>query len=151
MRIRAISLWEPWASLMAVGAKRFETRSWATRHRGPLLICAARRWSRDQADFLAAGFVQRALRGSLCPGGTVRRDHLQCGNAVAIVELVEWWSTDWPIPVAINESRLGDYSRGRFAWETTNLQRIVYPFPVRGRRGLFGVEIRPNLEVLTDV
>ena len=41
--VTAISLWEPWASLMATGAKTIETRGWATRHRGPLLICAAKR------------------------------------------------------------------------------------------------------------
>lgn len=33
----AISLWQPWATLMAIGAKTIETRSWSTRHRGPRL------------------------------------------------------------------------------------------------------------------
>lgn len=31
--MKAISLWQPWASLMAVGAKRYETRSWGTLYR----------------------------------------------------------------------------------------------------------------------
>src|SRR6185437_11075967 len=29
MLMRAISLWQPWASLIACGVKRYETRSWA--------------------------------------------------------------------------------------------------------------------------
>lgn len=33
--MKAISLWQPWASAIAVGAKRVETRSWATKYRGP--------------------------------------------------------------------------------------------------------------------
>jgi hypothetical protein len=33
---------EPWASLIASGAKRVENRSWRTRHRGPLAIHAAK-------------------------------------------------------------------------------------------------------------
>jgi hypothetical protein len=43
-RIKCISLWQPWASLVAVGAKRIETRGWATAYRGRLGIHAAKRW-----------------------------------------------------------------------------------------------------------
>jgi len=39
MILKALSLWQPWASLMALGVKRIETRSWQTQHRGPLIIC----------------------------------------------------------------------------------------------------------------
>ena len=42
MKIKAISLWQPWANLIAVGAKKYETRSWKTNYRGALLICASR-------------------------------------------------------------------------------------------------------------
>lgn len=41
--IPCISLWQPWASLIAIGAKQIETRHWATRYRGPLAIHAAKR------------------------------------------------------------------------------------------------------------
>lgn len=47
MSLAAISLWEPWASLMFPAGrkpfKRIETRSWATPYRGDVLICAAKR------------------------------------------------------------------------------------------------------------
>lgn len=38
----ALSLWQPWASLIAHGAKTIETRGWATHYRGPLAIHAAK-------------------------------------------------------------------------------------------------------------
>src|SRR5262249_22603725 len=38
----AITVQQPWASLIVAGVKQFETRPWATTHRGPLLIHAAR-------------------------------------------------------------------------------------------------------------
>lgn len=41
--MKAITLWQPWATLIRAGAKTIETRSWATSHRGPLAIHAARR------------------------------------------------------------------------------------------------------------
>lgn len=43
--MRAISLWQPWASLVVLGAKKIETRHWSTNYRGPLLIHAAKRTS----------------------------------------------------------------------------------------------------------
>ena len=41
--MKAITLWQPWASLIAVGAKRIETRSWSTNYRGPLAVHASLR------------------------------------------------------------------------------------------------------------
>lgn len=41
--MKALSLHQPYASLVAVGVKSIETRSWATKYRGPLLIHAAKR------------------------------------------------------------------------------------------------------------
>ena len=46
----ALSLWQPWASAIAVGAKVFETRHWATERRGLIAIHAAKRWTRDQRE-----------------------------------------------------------------------------------------------------
>ena len=37
---RALTLHQPWASLIAIGAKTMETRSWSTSYRGPLAIHA---------------------------------------------------------------------------------------------------------------
>lgn len=40
---RSIVLWQPWASLIPLGLKGNETRSWPTSYRGKLLIHAAKR------------------------------------------------------------------------------------------------------------
>lgn len=40
--MKALTLHQPWASLIATGAKTLETRSWPTRYRGPLAIHAAK-------------------------------------------------------------------------------------------------------------
>lgn len=36
--MKTLSLYQPWATLMVIGAKRIETRSWMSRYRGPLAI-----------------------------------------------------------------------------------------------------------------
>jgi hypothetical protein len=39
--MKALTLWQPWATLIANGTKTIETRSWSTSYRGPLAIHAA--------------------------------------------------------------------------------------------------------------
>jgi hypothetical protein len=41
--MKALSIKQPWASLIAAGVKTLELRAWPTEHRGPLLICSSRR------------------------------------------------------------------------------------------------------------
>jgi activating signal cointegrator 1 len=42
--MKALSFTQPWATLVAIGAKKIETRSWDTRYRGPLAIHSSPRW-----------------------------------------------------------------------------------------------------------
>jgi ASCH domain. len=44
--MKAISLKEPWASLMLEGKKTIETRVWKTNYRGKLLLCASKNQKR---------------------------------------------------------------------------------------------------------
>ena len=48
--IKAISLWQPWASLIVCGAKEIETRSWSTKVRGTVAIHAAK--TKDHLDVM---------------------------------------------------------------------------------------------------
>ena len=130
--VPALSLWEPWASLMAVGAKTIETRSWATRYRGPLLICASK--NRSEATLADDSDFGRAL------GST----QLAFGHAVALVRLYDCEATIWT-GAPSGERMFGDYSAGRFAW-CTDQRRRLRPFPVRGSQGLFTVRLPDDLE-----
>lgn len=66
--MKALTLWQPWASLVALGVKTIETRSWSTKYRGPLAIHAAakkpgRIWSQHEApslydDYRVGGCVE---------------------------------------------------------------------------------------------
>ena len=41
MIVKALSIKQPWAGMIACGAKPIEYRSWKTPYRGDLLICAS--------------------------------------------------------------------------------------------------------------
>ena len=42
MELKALSIKQPWASMIERGEKTIETRTWATKYRGPLLIVASK-------------------------------------------------------------------------------------------------------------
>jgi hypothetical protein len=51
--MKALSLTQPWASAIALGIKKWETRSWPTHHRGEVCIHASKgfpRWAKDFAE-----------------------------------------------------------------------------------------------------
>ena len=62
--MKALTVWEPWASLMACGRKNIETRSWPTNYRGPLLICAAKRKVKKE---LLAHLKEWEIQNGLAP------------------------------------------------------------------------------------
>ena len=41
--MKALSIRQPWANLIADGQKTIETRTWTTRYRGMILLCSSRR------------------------------------------------------------------------------------------------------------
>ncbi len=58
--MKALSLHQPYASLVGHGLKTVETRRWSTRHRGELLICASK--AGNASDGLARGVAVCIVR-----------------------------------------------------------------------------------------
>ena len=125
--MKALSLWQPWASYVALGMKRYETRSWGTDYRGPLAIHAARR---------ELGMTERLLLSRRpLPYGS---GEMPFGALVATCELVDCLRMT---PAIVGdrpplELELGDWRVGRFAWVLVNVVRIE-PFFAPGSRGLW--------------
>lgn len=127
--MKAISLWQPYASLIAAGVKHYETRSWPTTYRGPLAIHAAKRPPR--ADELAA--VDDAMRAA---GLTIV--DLPFGAIVCAVRLIRLHRTeDIRDRLTPLELSVGNYADGRFAWELQLVKLPPAPIPAVGRQGLF--------------
>lgn len=154
--VTAISLWEPWGSLMRTGAKTIETRHWPIRHRGPLLICAAARKNQSEMrELLAMPSFQEGLQplfsdpdlplARIIKGRPIQVDHLLYGHAVALVYLYACRTVEGLTLGDIEKEReFGNYSSGRYAWMTRGLQRFK-PFPVKGHQGLFSVRLPDGL------
>jgi hypothetical protein len=154
-QIRGITLHEPWATLVAIGLKKFETRSWATTYRGKLLIHAATR----KADvnpfrglYVYKGWEE--LSNQEKHGYTVcaeinKRIPPTFGCVVAIAELTNCLKMrsvgdGSPIDSGITieeqtkiERATGDWKSGRYAWKLENIQMLEIPIPYKGKQGLW--------------
>jgi len=64
--MKLISMWEPWASLLATGAKKIETRGWSTLYRGHVAIHATKGGltKLDLKETCAESFFAEALRSA---------------------------------------------------------------------------------------
>lgn len=128
--MKALTLTQPWAQLVALGHKSIETRSWSTKYRGPLAIHAARGFPRAARELAAE---ERAI-------GRLSRDRLPLGGIVAIAWLVDVKRVEEAQPTPL-ERHLGDYSPGRYAWilDRDRLRVLAAPLEWTGRLGLWDV------------
>ncbi len=133
--MKAISLWQPWASLMAVGLKTIETRSWPTRYRGRLAIHAAKR----PVSIEEKGLIYLWACRGLVPAEWIDEPP-PFGAILAVVELAECRLIPRTVePWFEKEKQFGNYALGRWAWITRNLRPLAKPVPWRGAQGLFEV------------
>lgn len=154
--MKALTIWQPWASLIATGEKIYETRSWPTKYRGPIAIHAA---MKDPAKVpITPGLDQYG-----------RNDKsswifLPTGCIIATAELVNVWKVRRNPAIVLNKTKdtarytnlfavdaengtcfepgekevaLGDWSDGRYAWEIRNVKILAVAPEVKGRQGLW--------------
>lgn len=142
MLIKAITLHQPWASMMALGHKTIETRSWSTKYRGPLAIHAARTTASMTGE--VAVMIDRLVLDR--PHG-VSFAH-RYGEVLAIVKLISVIPADkvgFSSALPPHEEGLGDYSRGQWAWITRMMYVLPDPWPARGHQGLWNWQVPDHM------
>ena len=150
--MKALTILQPWATLIAVGAKKVETRSWATNYRGPLAIHAGKDMNTPHCVWRNPFKKELEKAGMFTPypdgvwGFSLRHN----GKIIAVAELIECLKvvsleTDGAVledgrKVTGNEFVFGDFSVGRYAWLLRNIQQIE-PIEARGRQRLWEYEL----------
>ena len=141
--MKAITIWQPWASLLVSGRKLYETRSWPTSYCGPIAIHAAKRPVCQTLDSLAVGrWKEREVildcfkRLFPAPG---ELEQLPVGASIGTAVLTRCKLVDWAFLPKLTplEMALGDFTPGRYAWEFTNIVPVNPPVPASGMQGLW--------------
>lgn len=155
--MRAISLWQPWASAIALGAKTIETRHWATDYRGPIALHAAKRCVLSELIYYSCCWNWNGVFYDL-----LHEKHdvklwevLPFGAVIAVAELVDCRPTESFTLGEVEtprkpqretsdlynwtERQLGNFDLGRFGWVLANVRPLADPVPFIGRQKFFNV------------
>lgn len=159
--MKALSLTQPWATAIALGSKRVETRSWATRYRGLVAIHAAKGYR--VGDLIYYGCCWNWCGALWATGKRLGdrqplEDVLPFGAIVAVAKLVACRRTedftvgelDTPRRPAgaepdvaqfyeWTERQMGDFSPGRFGFALDAVIPLRAPVPCKGALGLWTV------------
>ncbi len=136
--VHALTVRDPWATLIAMGAKQIETRSYRTRHRGPIAIHSSKALKPEDQQLC----LQEPFHSMLEQVGIQSPSDMAKGAIIAIAEIVgceqvphvpEW---EWYVP-GEPERSFGFYSPGRWMWRLSNIERLAQPVPIRGMLGLW--------------
>lgn len=158
----ALTVWEPWATLIALGVKRLETRRWtppAHLWGRRIAIHAGARWTVGQkhaAEQLGAFPGQERLFGSILAEWCRKEISWEpptLGHVLCTIELAGWAqirpdNLHWLSmrhrvrPADDCEARgwewaCGDFCGGRFAWELIDPEIIAPPIAAKGKQGFW--------------
>lgn len=131
--MKAITLYQPWASLWLTDAKIHETRPRRTNHRGPLLVHAGKK----MVTYPEIGaHLTSILVGIFGPDWT---STLPLGGLIGIVDVEDVQPTE-SIKTTSQDYACGDFSPGRYGWRRKPGVRLIEkPIPWRGNQAMFDV------------
>lgn len=129
--MKAISLWQPWASLWLTPRKVHETRHWATSHRGWLAVHAAKRFEKD----FELGDPMRTILDDEFDDRW--QTDLPTGAIVGAVELLSCLQMKFTAPADEDDLECGNWSDERFAWRRGDIIKLEEPIPYRGMQRMF--------------
>lgn len=148
--MKCLSVNQPFATLIAIGVKGYETRSWMTHYTGPLAIHA----SKNFPDYYKELCHEEPFCTELARAGYTCAEELPTGVVVCVCEMYGCYQTtgyidlDWNAwlksdtcarKVEYPDSHFGDYSNGRFAFGLGGVERLRVPVPLLGKQGLFNI------------
>lgn len=149
--MRAISLWQPWAELVARELKQYETRHW-TCQLGPVAIHAAKRPYSDKEMVEKAHACRIQMLQDEVDPFTLKFGVVLCvAEIVACVKVdavrdqldkreLAYGNYDNTCPDCKGLGCNGCDTKGRiqrYAWRIANVRRLPNPVPVTGHQGFF--------------
>ena len=143
--MKAITLWQPWASFIAAGIKPYETRDWPP----PRWLIGKRIAVHAAKKAVAADEREWARRRgceSLPMGAIVCTAVLRGAYRIGVAERV-------PGSAPIHNfcaDEFGDYSPGRWAWWLTDIQTVDPPVTARGMQGFWECDVTDQCSDAAD-
>ena len=126
--MKALTIKEPWASLIIEGYKKYEFRSWKTNYRGKILIHAGLNIDKDMLE-------------------RFKDYNLNCSQGAIIgeAELVDCVLVDSKLNQELRKIDPIVYGRSKhtetYGWKLENVKKYDVPIPCKGTLGLWNFEM----------
>jgi len=129
--VKALTISQPWASLIASGEKWIENRTWSTNYKGPLAIHAGlgtQYLNKAELKKYPSGCVIAIVDLEACvPLQLARVMNASYARSIKVDDTQRTW-----LDVARNE-----YAEGPYCWILGNLRKLDEPIPAVGKQGLW--------------
>ena len=125
--MKALTLKQPWATLVAEGIKKYEFRTWKTNYRGKILIHAGTGVDKQEMKKFEKLNLEYPSK-----------------QILAEVDLVDCLLLNDELnKEIINENNIayGSKIRTGYAWKLKNVKKINYNKEVKGQLGLWNIEL----------
>jgi hypothetical protein len=129
----AITIMQPWATLIASGARKYDIRTWGTHRRGAVLIHAGVTYRDLQRELAMSPAFACLLREH---AASRLANEFPRGVLLGTADLTDCLLADQVDPA---ELALGAFRPGRWAWRFDNARLLPSPIPLRRRQGFFEV------------
>ena len=132
--MNCISIYQPWATLVVIGTKKIETRTWKTKQRGRIAIHASQTFPANAKGLCNVEPFQSALAAAGFPNW----EQLPTGAIIGSVVLEDCKRSE-EMQVSGPEADFGDFRPGRWCWLLSRPIILPVPVPERGRLGVYEV------------
>lgn len=127
--MKALTLTQPWATLVALTHKRVETRSWRTNHTGRIAIHAAKGYPAYAKEMTITQRNAGRISGDITFSAIVATCFLMgCRQTEDVAHQLS------PLEVS-----MGDYTAGRWAWFLSDIVALPVPIPCKGALSLWEI------------
>lgn len=156
MKMKALTLWQPWAQLIAVRGKTIETRSWSTPYTGWLAIHAAKKYDTAMRETaLEPPFSTVLAQGGYSLGKTLPTSAIvavcRLDGCYPITNIRDPRDLIRSLNGAEHEMAFGDFHPGRVAWKLTAVSKLYEPYPISGKMGLWNVDEEVAAQIMSLV
>jgi len=135
--MKALSLRQPWATMIVTGMKAIENRKWKSNYRGSLLIHASKTWDFEGAKYILS--VDRSLLGFVdhddhYKGGIIGKvEMVDCIERVKVFD-IDFYALEFEDPETITKWFFGPY--GFIFKDPIEFHK---PIEYKGQLGIFEV------------
>ena len=132
--MKAVTISQPWASLVAIGAKTIDTRPYATSYRGLLAIHAAKTYPSVDDPYYRALLIAAGMAV----------DALPCGKIIAVGRLAACERITPATCPCYPEYAFGIFTPGWYAWKIDDIRPLKRLPPFKGHRGVWECPLPPD-------